>query len=513
MDRNILYTYRNREEFERLYNELSSQGQKLHPFIYQETKTLIEENSDLTIDISLMVEAVRVNRHDRFAAHYNLIGLDNDNRVVIQEELADLALTLFSLIFKAVKPLYKYVENDTVPPAVTERKTLYTYKNTAQLDLIMDYTTQKNIPFFSFNQANKKHNSEMEELDNSSVPPIVDITTMIRAALSNNAHILFLFEQMIGLLSNTKFIVQKNSAEDILDNLPLYFLKQVSITDIYPELGIDDFSETHDHESKLRKMTDLTNDEMQDFYRFFSDNLIGHDEFKRRFFRSVKNFTKLNRIKEKKILSIFLLGNSGLGKTEVARLIKQYLNADTSLAKINFGNYSSQDALNSLIGSPAGYVGCESGELGIKVQKSKAGVIVCDEFDKTTRPVYNFFLELLEDGSFTDSLTREYNLDGYIIIFTSNIPTAEEFYKVLLPELQSRIDLVCEFKPLADEDKEIYVDFQLNRYMERLSDEFEKHEVTNDTRRKLSNVNYKGTDNLRDIKRIIEQKVIEFLDV
>lgn len=513
MSRNILYTYRNREEFERLYDELSSQDHELYPFMYQETKTLIDENSDLTIDISLMVESVRVNRHDRFAAQYNLIGLDNDNRVVIQEELADLALNFFSLIFNTVEPLYERIENNTLPPAITERKILYTYKNAAQLDQIIDYTAQKNIPFFSFNQANKKHNSEMEELDNSFVPPIVDITTMIRAALSNNAHILFLSEQLIGLLSNTKFIVQENSAEDVLENLPLYFLKQESITSIHPELGIDDSSETHGHEVDLRKITDLTDYEMQEFCGFFSDNLIGHDEFKKRFFHTVKNFTKLNRIKEKKILSIFLLGNSGLGKTEVARLIKQYLNADTSLAKINFGNYSSQDSLNSLIGSPAGYVGCESGELGIKVQKSKAGVVVCDEFDKTTRPVYNFFLELLEEGSFTDSLTREYNLDGYIIIFTSNIPTADDFYKVLLPELQSRIDLVCEFKPLTDEDKKIYVDFQLNRYMERLSVEFEKHEVTDDTYRKLSNVSYKGTDNLRDIKRMIEQKVIEFLDV
>lgn len=513
MSRSILYTYRNLEEFEQLYNEVSSQGQELYPFIYQETKALIDENSGITIDISSMVEEVRVNKNDRYAAQYNLIGLDNDNRVVIQEELADLALTFFPFVFNAIEPLYKSIENNTALPVITERKTLYTYKNAAQLEQIIDYAVQANIPFFSFNQANKKRDSEMEELDSSSVPPIVDITTMIRASLSNNAHILFLSEQLIGLLSNTIFIVQKNSAEDVLENLPLYFSKQKSITSIYPELNIDASSEEHNHETELRKITDLTNEEIQEFCRFYSDNLIGHDEFKKRFFLAVKNFIKLNRIKEKKILSIYLLGNSGLGKTEAARLVKQYLNANTSFAKINFGNYSSHDALNSLIGSPAGYVGCESGELGIKVQSSKVGIVVCDEFDKTTRPVYNFFLELLEDGLFTDSLTREYNLDGYIIIFTSNIPTADDFYKVIPPEFQSRIDLVCEFKPLTDEEKKLYVDFQLDRYMQRLADEFEKHGVTEDTRRKLSNINYKGTDNLRDIKRMIEQKVIEFLNI
>lgn len=510
MSRNILYTYRGREEFERLYNELLSQDNELHSFIYQETKNLIEENSNIHVDITLMVESVSINKNDRLPAQNNLINLDSHNRVVIREELADLALSLFPFVFYTSEPLYESTNTPSTIEAI-RRKTIYTYRNSAQLNRIIDYVEQKNIPFFSFNQANKTSNSEMRELDHNSVPPIVDITTMIRASMSNNAHILFLAEQLISLLSNTIFIVQESSSADVLENLPLYFAATEHIAAIIPELDIG--GQTKKPEFELRKITNLSADEISEFCQFIDGNLIGHNEFKNRFFRAIKNFIKLNRIKEKKILSVFLLGNSGLGKTEVARLIKQYLNEETTLAKINFGNYSSQDALNSLIGSPAGYVGCESGELGLKIQKSRAGVVVCDEFDKTTRPVFNFFLELLEDGSFTDSLTREYDMDGYIIIFTSNIPTADDFYKTIPPELQSRIDLVCDFKPLTENEKESYVDFQLTRYMDRLSEEFAKRGVTENTRQELSSVNFKGTDNLRDIKRMIEEKVIEYLDV
>lgn len=71
-----------------------------------------------------------------------------------------------------------------------------------------------------------------------------------------------------------------------------------------------------------------------------------------------------------------------MGKSEFASMLKNQLKPNTSLVKINFGNYSSQDALNSLIGSPRGYIGSEEGELSSKIIKSRAGVILCDEFEK-----------------------------------------------------------------------------------------------------------------------------------
>lgn len=512
MNRNILYTYNNLEEFNQLILELQSQGKELYPFFFQETKELIENESDVIIDITHLVELLDGSKQDRLSANFNLRNLDNTNRIVVRKDLAERALHYFPHIFYSEQPLYSVkTENENYLPKKIVRRTLYTYKNNEQLKKFIDFVDQHHIPFFSFSQANRSPNVELSLLDKSETPPIIDITTMIRAALVNNAPILYLSEQLIDSLPNTIFIVNKNSAMDVLENMPIFFDRHSEITELYPELMID--KEVPSKEQKLKRIIDCDVNQLKEFEQILEDNLVGHLYFKEQFSRASRNFVRLNRIKEKKILSVFLLGQSGLGKTEVARIIKNFLNPSASLAKINFGNYSSQDALNSLIGSPAGYVGCESGELGIKVQKSKAGVIVCDEFEKTTRPVYNFFLELLEDGNFTDSLTREYDLDGYIIVFTSNLPTANEFYKQIPLELQSRMDLVCEFKPLTLSEKKVYVEYQLKRYMDRLSEEFSKHEVSPEVFKKLANVNYQGTDNLRDIKRMVEQNVIEFLNV
>ena len=87
----------------------------------------------------------------------------------------------------------------------------------------------------------------------------------------------------------------------------------------------------------------MISESTQLLYDNLSFQLKGHIEFKRRFKESLENFLILNSIGEEKIFSIFLLGNSGLGKTEVARIIKRTLNEETSLVKINFGNYSSDN--------------------------------------------------------------------------------------------------------------------------------------------------------------------------
>ena len=101
----------------------------------------------------------------------------------------------------------------------------------------------------------------------------------------------------------------------------------------------------------LQKVTDLSGGAFDAFINAFNHNLIGHNYFKERLRYALKNFISLNKAKEQTVLSIFLFGASGIGKTEVARLIASGLQNDCYLAKINFQNYSSQDALNSLIGS------------------------------------------------------------------------------------------------------------------------------------------------------------------
>lgn len=308
--------------------------------------------------------------------------------------------------------------------------------------------------------------------------------------------------------SNIKIIAQTKRIDVLLKYFPLFFDGQEFVAKLLPDLH--DLDNEEIQENKLIKITDLQDNSFDNFIQGFKHNLIGHKYFKERLEYVLKNFRLLNRAEEQKVLSIFLYGESGIGKTEVARLIANGLQDKCYLAKINFQNYSSQDALNSLIGSPAGYVGCEHGELSDKIKKSKVGVLLCDEFEKTTRPVFSYFLELLEEGKFTDSMTREYDLDGYIIIFTSNLPNETEYKKVIPPELQTRFDLVCEFEEPTAVEKKDFLDLLLEKAKSKYSEQFARITMTEDEKQKLYSFDYSSISALRDIKRVFNNRLMDY---
>ncbi len=216
----------------------------------------------------------------------------------------------------------------------------------------------------------------------------------------------------------------------------------------------------------------------------------------------------MNKLNKRKIFSLFLLGKPGLGKTEIGRILSKTINSESKIIKINFGNYSSQDALNSLIGSPAGYIGCDGGELSKKISKNPVGVIICDEFEKADSEIKNFFLELLEDGKFTDSMGREYDLDGYIIVFTSNIKDEKEFNSKMSPEFKSRINLICEFTPLDDNDKLKYINYQIQEFKENINTNSIKHKKIPDE----ICIEYKDTDDLRELRDRVYNKMMEYIE-
>lgn len=113
------------------------------------------------------------------------------------------------------------------------------------------------------------------------------------------------------------------------------------------------------------------------------------------------------------------MGESGVGKTEVARTLHRCFDGKKKLAKVNFGNYSSEFSLSSLIGSARGYIGSEDGEIFIRVRDTDVGVILIDEFEKSNATLFNYFLDVLESGKIISSLAEEIDLNGFIIIFTS----------------------------------------------------------------------------------------------
>lgn len=258
---------------------------------------------------------------------------------------------------------------------------------------------------------------------------------------------------------------------------------------------------------KHRKIIDLSNEEINEFVDLFTDHIYGHEKFKDDFFELIRNFRVFNKLGEHKILSLFLMGDSGVGKTEVARAIHKSLGGKKKLAKINFGNYSSDNALNSLIGSPRGYVGSEAGEIFIKVKDSDIGVILIDEFEKSNSTLFNYFLDVLESGKMVSSMAEEIDLNGFIIIFTSNI-SKEEFPKRISPELRSRFDYKGYFMPLFHSHKEKFVEFRIKNIIEKFNLNFEFELPEDIASNILSRINVSKYENMRDLNKKIKDTFV-----
>jgi len=259
-----------------------------------------------------------------------------------------------------------------------------------------------------------------------------------------------------------------------------------------------------------KRITDLSEEELGDFFVKFKDSLYGHEKFKDEFFELVKTFRIFNRIKEHKILSLFLLGESGVGKTEVARTIYRCLGGKKKLAKVNFGNYSSEFSLSSLIGSARGYTGSEDGEIFIRVRDTDIGVILIDEFEKSNASLFNYFLDVLESGKIISSLAEEIDLDGFIIVFTSNI-NKEDFPQRISPELRSRFDYKGQFTLLYDEDKKKYVEFRVNSITRKVNKEYKTKLPENLYEYFLEKINVSKYTNMRDLNKKIKRTFVDYI--
>ena len=160
-----------------------------------------------------------------------------------------------------------------------------------------------------------------------------------------------------------------------------------------------------------------------------------------------------------------------------------------------------------MIGSPLGYIGSEEGgELINKIRESKSKVILIDEFEKASSSVFNFFYELLDDGKFTDRHGVEHYLDGYIIVFTSNM-SKERFVDLIPDPLKSRFDMVYRFMELSLDEKRQFIN---NIAKELIQNIYRNNSVLIDINNITNTLNLLTEHtNLRIIKRKVEDVVIE----
>ena len=199
-----------------------------------------------------------------------------------------------------------------------------------------------------------------------------------------------------------------------------------------------------------------------------------------------------------------------MGKTEVAKTIYNCLGGEKGLAKINFGNYSSDFSLSSLIGSARGYTGSDDGEIFIRVRNTDVGVILIDEFEKSTATLFNYFLDVLESGKIISSQAEEIDINGFIIVFTSNI-SKENFASRISPELRSRFDYKGMFTRLYSEDKKKYVEFRLTSITKKYNDCFDDKLPDNLYNVFLNKINVGKYHNMRDLNKKIKRVFVDYI--
>lgn len=348
---------------------------------------------------------------------------------------------------------------------------------------------------------------KIEELDQET-QYFVDLSSLAGFVKANDTQMLH-FEQLFNSFGeNITFICDKIYEKDIRYILR-YIFDDFGDVEVESEEILAEQDETESTKHKqVKKITDLDEVELETFFAAFDSRLYGHERFKEEFKEIVESFRVFNKLGEHKILSLFLMGDSGVGKTEVARAIHKALGSKSKLAKVNFGNYSSHDALNSLIGSPLGYIGSDGGELVKRMSESDIGLILIDEFEKADNAVFNYFLDVLENGKVVNSQAEEYDVNGYIIVFTSNI-SKEDFKKKISPELRSRFDYKGMFNLLTDEDKLKFVHFRVNQIVDKY-----KEFVSSDLPEKIhddvvSAIDVTQFKNMRDLNKKIKDIFVE----
>ncbi len=230
---------------------------------------------------------------------------------------------------------------------------------------------------------------------------------------------------------------------------------------------------------------------------------------------------------EKRPIGSFLfLGPTGVGKTELARALAEYMFDDEhAMVRIDMSEYMEKHAVSRLVGAPPGYVGYdEGGQLTEKVRRRPYTVILLDEIEKAHPEVFNILLQVLDDGRLTDGQGRTVDFRNTVVLMTSNIGSQhlltglntaaeqrvmEELKRSFRPEFLNRVDDIIMFHALSKEDIERIVDLQLSLMDEKLAKRDLHVDVSPAARKKIAEVGYDPVYGARPLKRVIQKEVAD----
>ncbi|MGB5317096.1 MAG: ATP-dependent Clp protease ATP-binding subunit [Robiginitalea sp.] len=280
--------------------------------------------------------------------------------------------------------------------------------------------------------------------------------------------------------------------------------------------------------NKLAKLPDL-----------IKNNVIGQDEAVAKVAKAIQRNRAGLKDPNKPIGSFIFLGQTGVGKTQLAKVLaKELFDSEDALIRIDMSEYMEKFAISRLVGAPPGYVGYEEGgQLTEKVRRKPYSVILLDEVEKAHPDVFNMLLQVLDDGFLTDSLGRKIDFRNTIIIMTSNIGARQikdfgqgvgfgtaakksqadshqksvienALKKAFAPEFLNRIDDVMVFNPLEREHIHQIIDIELKKLYDRIKDIGYELKLSDKAKDYISDKGFDKEYGARPLKRAI-QKYIE----
>ena len=240
--------------------------------------------------------------------------------------------------------------------------------------------------------------------------------------------------------------------------------------------------------------------------------VIGQDEAIRAVSDAVRRSRAGLQDPKRPIASFIFLGTTGVGKTELAKALAEYLfNDETMMTRIDMSEYQEKHTVSRLIGAPPGYVGYdEGGQLTEAVRRKPYSVLLFDEIEKAHPDVFNILLQVLDDGRLTDNKGHTANFKNTLIIMTSNA-TRDQLRMLMRPEFLNRIDEIITFEQLTKEQIAEVVTLQMKKVKDMLAPQGFQLDWTPQAINYLAEVGYDPQYGARPVKRAIQQYVLNEL--